>query len=43
MARQEIYYGIWYNYVTVWDNTKFETLILIKTDTVLIGDYHINL
>ena len=34
---------IWYTLETVWDNAKFGTLILMKTDAVLMGDYHINL
>jgi hypothetical protein len=36
-------YSIWYTCETVWDNAKLETVILMKTDTVLIGDCHINL
>jgi len=34
-------YSVWYACETVWDNAKFETLILMKVDTVLMGDYHI--
>jgi len=36
-------YSVWYICESVWDNVKFETFILMKTDTVLMGDYHINL
>jgi len=32
----------WYTHETIRDNAKFETLILMKTDTVLMDDYHIN-
>ena len=36
-------YSIWYTHEIIRDNAKFETVILMKTDTVLMGDYHINL
>jgi hypothetical protein len=29
---------IWYAHETIWDNAKFETSILMKTDTVLMDD-----
>jgi hypothetical protein len=34
-------YSILYTRETSRDNAKFETVILMKTDTVLMGDYHI--
>jgi len=36
-------YSIWYTCETIWDNAKFGTLILMETDTVLMGNYHISL
>jgi hypothetical protein len=36
-------YSIWYTHETIWDNAKFGPLILMETDAVLMGDYHINL
>jgi len=36
-------YSIWYTHETIWNNAQFQTLMLMKTDTILMGDYHINL
>jgi len=36
-------YIISYTHETIGDNAKFETVILMKTDNVVMGDCHINL